>query len=99
MKDFVELKCPPYASTLQKRFATTEDGNDGYNVVLELAGFKLNKRPVDQENDTCLKCGCNGHTDKGKLLKWNGTNDLYCLKDYQSRYQKERYEQKKLEAK
>lgn len=98
MKDFVILECAPYASTFQRRFATTPTGNDGYNVALKLAGFELNKRPVDQANDRCLTCGCNGFNDTGKLLKWKGTDDLYCLKHYQQKYQREHYQQKKAEA-
>lgn len=98
MLDFINLGCAPYASTFQKRFATTEGGNDGYNPALIRAGYKLNKRPIDQDNDTCVECGCNGHTKLGRLQKW-ADGELHCLKHYQLRYQRERYAKSKLEAK
>lgn len=76
----------PYASLYQRRFASHKGANDGWNIALEKAGLKANRKLPDQDNEKCAECGCDGNTDNGKLIRWKGTNTVLCIKHYQQRH-------------
>ena len=77
---------PPYVSLYQRRFASYKNGTDGWNNTLTKAGFRTNRKLVDQETEKCGECGCDGKTSNGKLIRWMGTNEIYCIKHYQQKH-------------
>ena len=85
MKDLMERDGGPYPSLYQKRFSSGGLKEDGWNNALELAGLGFNRKKVDQESE-CVDCGVDGFSDRGRLIRWKGGNDLTCMSCYQQRY-------------
>lgn len=85
MIDLMKRKGGPYPSLYQKRFSSGGIKDDGWNNALGLAGLGFNRKKVDQESD-CIDCGVDGFSDRGRLIRWKGSDDLVCMACYQKRY-------------
>jgi len=85
MKDLMKREGGPYPSLYQKRFSSGGLKQDGWNDAIARAGLGFNRKKVDQESE-CVDCGVDGYSDKGRLIRWKGTDVLICMSCYQKRY-------------
>ncbi len=89
MTDLMKRDGGPYPSLYQKRFSSGGLKQDGWNVALEKAGLGVNRKKVDQESE-CSDCGVDGFSDRGRLIRWKGSEKLLCMGCYQKRYYRDK---------
>ena len=86
MKDMMKVG-PPYPSIYQRRFSSDGHKQDGWNRALEKAGLIVNRTQIDQET-LCSKCGVDGNSENGRIIRWIKTNEPICMKCYQKAHHK-----------
>lgn len=81
----IEREGGPYPSLYQKRFSSGQGYQDGWNRAIALANLDYNRKKPDQDGE-CIDCGVNGHTQNGRLIRWQGGSEMICMSCYQRRY-------------